>query len=331
MKLTALAAAVAVVCSNHSILIYGPPKVGKTVLAATAAKIPEVENIYWFDLENGVESLLRMGLTQAEMDKITIIKIRDTRENPIAIETMLKAFSTNKKPISICEMHGKVDCAECAKAKLPSIMWSLDQCTHNDLVVIDSGSQLGDSALAAACLGKPSMFKPTFDEYGMVNKWLGDVMSVVQQATHTNFIVITHEIPLEDNEGKDKLYPLMGSKQFSSKCAKFFGTVVYVHKKLNKHVAGSSSTYRGDLVTGSRVNAVIEKADKPDMRSILIDAGVLREGRMVPLDIAPNKDMTASIIGEQVLVDTVEVNGDKVIVSVKPMSLAERLALKKKG
>ena len=324
MKLSDLAAAVAVVQSNHSLLVYGPPKSGKTVLVATAARIPEIKTIYWFDLENGVESLLNMGLSPMEMDKIVVIKIRDTRDNPIAIETILKAFSA-KSPVKICEEHGRVDCAICIKEKKPHIEWSLSQCTHNDLVVLDSGSQLGDSALAAACLGKPSMFKPTFDEYGMVNKWLGDVMSVVQQATHTNFVVITHEIPLEDNEGKDKIYPLMGSKQFSSKCAKFFGTVAYVHKKMNKHVAGSASTYRGDLLTGSRVNAMLEKADKPDMRTLLIDAGVIKTGSVSsPL---PAKEVDALIqFGNDIVSGVVDIERQ----IQRPLTLSERLALKNK-
>jgi len=307
MDLKQLAIAQAHVDSNHALLVYGPPKSGKTVLVATAARIPEVQKIYWFDLENGVESLLKMGFTDAEMEKVIVIKIRDTRDNPIAIETILKAFSA-KAPVKICEEHGKIDCAPCIAGKKPFIEWCLSMCTHNDIVVLDSGSQLGDSALAAACLGKPQMYKPTFDEYGMVNKWLGDVMSVVQQATHTNFVVITHEIPLEDNEGKDRIYPLMGSKAFSSKCAKFFGTVAYVHKKLNKHVAGSSSTYRGDLLTGSRVNAVLEKSDKPDMRAILIDAGILRTGSSSVQPV---------------------IHAAPEAVVIKPLTLAERLAMKK--
>lgn len=314
MNLKQLAAAQAVVDSNHSLLVYGPPKSGKTVLVATAATIPEVSKIYWFDLENGVESLLKMGLSDTEMEKIVVIKVRDTRDSPIGIETILKAFSA-KAPLSICEEHGRADCASCAKEKKPFIKWCLSQCTHNDLVVLDSGSQLGDSAMAAACLGKPQMFKPTFDEYGMVNKWLGDVMSVVQQATHTNFVVITHEIPLEDNEGKDKIYPLMGSKQFSSKCAKFFGTVAYVHKKMNKHVAGSSSTYRGDLLTGSRVNAMLEKADKPDMKAILIDAGILKTG-----------SFTSQPTAEEALVQAI---AEAPTVPLKSLTLAEKLALKR--
>lgn len=281
MKLSAVAKAVATIKPNHSVLMYGPPKMGKTRLVGTAAKIPEIRNIYWFDGENGAETLLNMGLTEEEMDKITLFKIRDTREEPIFIETVLKAFTT-KTGVNICDAHGRIDCAECKKAGLPSTPFNMRQCGHNDLVVTDSGSQLGDSAMAALCLGKDSMFKPGWDEFGIQGKWLGDVLTVIQQATYTNFVVITHEICIENDEKKDVFYPLMGTKPFSMKVAKYFGTVVYVHKKMNKHVAGSSSTYRGDLVTGSRVNAAIEKNPDASMRSILIEGGIIKEGDFGP-------------------------------------------------
>ena len=199
----------------------------------------------------------------------------DTREEPISIETMLKAFSS-KTPQKICEMHGRIDCAVCAKAGSPFISWHLAQCTHNDLVIIDSGSQLGDSALAAACLGKPATYKPTFDEYGMAGKWLGDLCTIIQQCRNTNFVVLTHEIGLEDDEGKDKIYPLMGTKNFSRKVAKYFGTVVYLYKKLGKHAAASSSLFRSDVLTGSRLNIALEKSPEVSMREILIEGGILR-------------------------------------------------------
>lgn len=277
MNLLQIAKAVEDLSPNHSILLYGPPKSGKTRLVGTAARIPEIQNIYWFDIENGSETLLHMDLSDSELEKVTLFKIRDTRDNPIGIETMLKVM-TSKKPLKICDGHGRVDCAICRKASLSFTDWDISKCTHNDLVVIDSGSSLGDSALAATCLGQPEMFKPGWDEYGIVGKWLTDILSVIQQATHTNFVMITHEIALEDDNGKDMFFPLVGSKAYSLKVGKYFGTVVYVDKKMNKHVAGSSSTYRNNVITGSRVNAEIEKAKVLDMRAILIEGGVLKEG-----------------------------------------------------
>lgn len=275
MNLLDLKRACTVVQPNHSILIYGPPKAGKTRLIATAAKLAMIQTIYWIDIENGIETLLHMGLTDEELKKIIVIKIPDTRENPQALETILRTFGS-KVPVEICELHGKIDCAECKKTGNPFIKWHIGQCTHNDLVVIDSGSQLGDSALNAACMGKPVTYKPTFDEYGMAGKWLADICSIIQQCKNTNFVVATHEIALEDDEGKDKIFPLMGTKNFSMRCAKFFGTVVYMHKKLGKHVAGSSSTYRPDVLTGSRIDAKLEASKEPSMHDILVLGGVLK-------------------------------------------------------
>lgn len=321
MNLLELAAATAVSDVNHTLLIYGPPKGGKTRLVATAAKLKEIAKIYWFDIENGVETLLGMGFTPEEMAKIIVIKVRNTRSDPIAVETILKAF-TAKKPIAICEAHGRVDCKDCAKTGKPSISFWLGQCTHNDLVVVDSGSELGDSALAAACLGKPEMFKPGFDEYGQAGKWLGDICSVIQQATNTNFAVITHEIALEDDEKKDRIFPLFGTKNFSMRCAKYFGTVCYIHKKMNKHVAGSSSTYRGDVLTGSRLNVLLEKSSDPSMRDILIESGILKEG------VTSSKPLSEVTSDAQAVIAV----ADKIVAEIpKQLSLKERLALNKKA
>jgi len=279
MKLTELLKASNLKKPNHSILLYGPPKTGKTRLVGTAAKIKELDRIYWIDLENGSETLLHMGLTEEEMSKIELIRIPDTRETPRGCETVLKMFSS-KEDIRICSLHGKVNCVECKTKTEDESIFNLRKCTHKDLIVIDSGSQLGDSSLAMACLGKSSDFKPGWDEYGLSNKWLGDILSVIQQATFTNFVVITHEMIVEEDINgvkKDKIIPLMGTRAFCSKVAKYFGTVVYTELKLGKHAAGSSSTYKANHITGSRVNVKIENSKELSMRAILIEGGILTE------------------------------------------------------
>jgi hypothetical protein len=280
MKLSELLKATTISKPNHSILLYGPPKTGKTRLVGTAAKIPELKRIIWVDLENGVETLLHMGLTPVELDKIELIKIPDTRELPRGCETVLKMFST-KEDIKICNLHGKVACAELTcKGEENNTTFNLRKLTHDDLVVIDSGSQLGDSALNMACIGRPIEFKPGWDEYGLSNKWLGDILSVIQQATNTNFVVITHESVIEEEVNgvkRDKIVPLMGTKAFCAKVGKYFGTVCYVEIKMGRHVSGSSSTYKPNHITGSRLNIKMETSKEPDMRSILIDGGILKQ------------------------------------------------------
>jgi len=277
MKLSQISEAIADISANHAILIYGPPKMGKTRLVGTAAQIPEIENVYWFDLENGSETLLNMGLSKEEMDKVTIFKIRDTKNNPIGVETVLKAFSS-RTDIHICDAHGRVACAACLKEKKSTTSWNLTKCTHNDIVVVDSGTQLGESALAAACMGQDVLFKPGWDEYGIQGTYLSDILSTVQQATFTNFVFICHTLVTEDDDGKDKFFPLMGTKPYSMRVAGKFGTVIFLDKKMNSHVAGSSSTYRGNVVTGSRLNVAIEKSKNPTMKDILITGGIIREG-----------------------------------------------------
>lgn len=281
MNLQQLAKAANIQKPNHSILLYGPPKTGKTRLVGTAADIKAINRIFWIDLENGAETLINMNLSDEALSKITLYRIPDTRDTPRGIETVLKMFSS-KEPIIICDTHGRVSCIECqdkTTKKFTGETFCLKDCTHNDLVVIDSGSQLGDSALNMACAGKPLEFKPGWDEYGLQSKWLGDILSVMQAAYFTNFVMITHVIPIEEEHNgvkKDRLYPLVGTKAFCSKVGKYFGTVAYVEIKMGKHTASSSSTYRADAITGSRVNALLEKGSSPDMKSILIEGGILK-------------------------------------------------------
>lgn len=280
MKLSDLAKASAK-RPNHSILLYGPPKTGKTKLVGTAAAITEINKIYWVDGENGAETLLHMGLTEEQLAKIVLYRIPDTRETPRFIETVLKMFSA-KEPIIICDDHGRVSCVECqdkTSKKFTGEEFCLRNCTHNDLVVIDSGSQLGDSALNMACAGKPLEYKPGWDEYALQSKWLGDILSVVQAAYHTNFIIITHENIIEEEVNgikKDKIMPLIGTKSFCSKVSKYFGTVVYVEIKMGRHSAGSASTYKANHITGSRLNVAIEKSSSLDMKAILIEGGIMK-------------------------------------------------------
>lgn len=264
--------------TNHAILIYGDSKTGKTRFVGTAAKIPELKRIFWIDLENGSDTLLHMGLTEEEMSKIELIKIPDTRETPRGAETMLKMVSS-KTDLKICQEHGKVACLECEKAGKPYSVFNLKSLTNSDLVVIDSGSQLGDSCLALACAGKPVEYKAQTDDWGTMGKYLGDILSVIQQAVFTNFVMITHTMVIEEEINgvtKDKILPLVGTKNFCKKVSKYFGTVCFLELKLGKHAGGSASTYKPNHITGSRLNVAIETKKEATMRDILIDGGIIR-------------------------------------------------------
>ena len=261
---------------THSILLYGPPKVGKTELAGTIAKIPDVENIYWFDLENGSDTLLDMlrrgKLTEEQAAKITLFKVPDIRESPVAMETLLKAICT-KAAVQICDEHGRVNCPVCLKAKGSFTPFSHTECTDKDFVVIDSLSQAAVSAMNMACRNQPVEFKPTWDEYGLQTKWLSDLLTTVQAAQYTNFLCITHDLLIEEEGKSDKCVPLCGTKAFSNTAAKYFGTVIYAEMKLKQHKAGSSTKYSTSTQTGSRLGVELEKEKDPDLSTVLINAG----------------------------------------------------------
>ena len=271
------AGAVQQAARKHSILLYGKPKTGKTELAGTLAKLEAANNIYWFDLENGSDTLadmVRRGkLTPEQADKIVLIKVPDLRDTPVAMETLLKSICT-KAAVKICEEHGRVGCPDCTKAGKEFVQFDHKSLGPNDWIVIDSLSQAGVSAMNMACLGKDAGYKPTFDEYGLQGKWLSDLLTTVQAAPYCNFLCITHVQLLEEDDGKEVYAPLCGTKNFSSGCAKYFGTVIFVEMKMKQHKAGSSTSYNAQTQAGSRIGLLLEKEKDLDLSIVLPAAGI---------------------------------------------------------
>lgn len=259
--------------SGHSILIYGPPKSGKSALAATIAESPRVDRVFYFDNENSWEVLLWMiaenKLSNEAAAKINVIRIVDSKEDPYAIDTMIKVLNSVRAPIWLNTSDGKVLPKKPAEQQGHIIEFQMSKLTKRDVVIIDSLSQLGDSGLAATCKSQSSDYSPGWDEYGLQGKWLSDCLSVVQQAKYCNFVAVTHEILLPDQDGVDRFFPMCGTKAFCYKVAKYFGTVVSLNTKMRKHVAGSSSTYSDKKLTGSRRGLKLENMAEASLASIL--------------------------------------------------------------
>lgn len=268
--------------SVQSVIIYGAPKTGKTLLAG---KLSEYYNIVWIDMENGHETLFQ--LPEAWQDNIELISLPDTRTFPIAIETVLKIVKGG--PVAICAEHGKVDCALC-KRELVKKQKDLEEAGDekavqavmneyfttinmsalgsDDLIVFDSLTQLTNSAIAHITKKEPEDYKLTYDDWGNLGKLLDIFLSHIQQAK-CNVVVISHETEAEGEGTKRKtLVPVAGTRNFSRNSAKYFGHVVYCERKNKKHVFASSTTYATNILTGSRTDISLEDLEEDSLLPI---------------------------------------------------------------
>ena len=236
----------------HHVLLYGPPKSGKTRLAGTLA---EKYKLLWFDLENGYETLTQLPTTFQE--NIDIISLPDTKSFPIAIETCLHVIKGQKQ--RICQAHGKISCALCMQQKLP-----LQEVCMNDLgpdwiVVFDSASQLTDSAIAHITKNQLDDYKLQTDDWGNLGKLMKIFYSHVQNSG-CHIVVISHDIDIEkDDKLPERIVPSAGSRNFARNVAKYFGDVIYCGVKNGRHIAASSTTFRDGVLTGSRSGVTMEK------------------------------------------------------------------------
>lgn len=261
--------------TTHRVLIFGPPKSGKTELVGGLSSLFD---IIWFDLENGSVTLTKLPLAQQE--KIELISLPDTRVYPIAIETMLKVIKGG--PVDICESHGKVACAICKKESAPFTHVHLSELPDNVVVVVDSITQLTNSAIANITRNQPDDYKLNYDDWGNLGKLMDTFLSQVQQAKY-NIVCISHETEVEMEDGKQKLVPTAGTRSFSRNTAKYFDEVIYCEVKNRKHVAASSTTYSGNILTGSRTGNVLESGD-PSLLSIF--TGIKTSSPSTPAQIA---------------------------------------------
>jgi len=255
--------------SYNRVLIYGNAKVGKTYLAATVAKIPSIKRIFWIDTENGSATLLNpeLGLTDAQMAKVEIINLPDTKAHPIAIETIRKLLNCHND-VTVCEAHGKVACVPCKKDGLEVIDFpAIATLGATDCIVIDSLSQTGDSAFEVA-KRMTEGDKSAFAKYGMQGDLLSELMSSIQQL-RTNIICLTHAQLSEDvSSKKDTVVPLCGTRNFSLKTAKYFNSVIYLTMEMKKFKAGSTPTYKVNVVSGDRRGVKVEDMAVVDMEAI---------------------------------------------------------------
>lgn len=236
------------------LIVFGAPKTGKTELVG---KLAQKYKLLWFDLEKGVTTLTKMPVEW--QDNVELIDLPDTRTFPIGIETMLKVIKGTE--CKICHTHGKVGCVKCAKEAPEEFttvcLNDLVGRTDEWIVVVDSLTQLANSAMAHITKNMDDEYKYDWDDYRKQGTLMDKFLSDVQQARY-NIVCISHETETEMDDGKKKLVPTAGTTNFSRNTAKYFDHVVHTEVKNKKHVFGSGTTFGLNVLTGSRTDIEIE-------------------------------------------------------------------------
>lgn len=252
MKLTKLAQSII-----QHVLIYGPPKTGKNTLLNELLK---EFNLLVFSLENGHGPLYKLPLEL--QGKVEIVNIPDTRSYPIAIQTMLKVIKGEKQ--IICDEHGAIGCTICKAKALndPEVIFTeveLKSVGPDTIVVVDSLTQLTSSAIAHITKNQPDDYKLDYDDWGNLGKLMEIFLSHVQQLG-CHVICISHETETEMEDGKIKIVPTAGTRNFSRNSAKYFDHVLYTQVANMKHTVKSVTTSTVNIVVGSRTDFDFEKA-----------------------------------------------------------------------
>jgi len=241
------------------LIVFGDPKVGKSELVGELTKY---FNLFWFSLDGGHSVLYK--LPAAQQEKIRLIVLPDTGDYPIAAETCRKVMKPGA--YQVCLQHGKVSCFLCLKEKNPIEEINLHALDLDWIIVWDNLSQLGDSIMNHLTKDKEDTFKPGWDEYMPQGQLLTKFLSGIQHSPQ-NHICIAHTIEAELEDGKLKVFPLCGTRNYSRGVGKYFDHIVHVDVRNKKHTFGSATTYLLNISTGSRTNVKVEDM-KPEEVSL---------------------------------------------------------------
>lgn len=245
--------------STPSVMLFGAPFTGKSLLAG---KLAEHFNLLYIDMEGGHDVLFQLNPEWQE--RIEVISIPDTTSYPMAIETCLKIV---KGAVDVCEAHGKCSCMICKRNEAPIVHIDVNALAKDTIVIFDSATQLTASAIANITKNKPDDYKLEYDDWGHLSKLMDIFFSHIQTANY-NRIVISHITEAKQDDGRTLLFPVAGSRNFSSNVAKYFDHVVYLEKKNKKHKAASSTTYMNNIMTGSRAGVSMEDMEESTLLSI---------------------------------------------------------------
>jgi hypothetical protein len=234
------------------IVLFGPPKSGKTKLALA---LSEFYNIKMLSLEAGHGVAKQFPIPWQE--RIDVISIPDTKAAPVGMAAILRLVRMGK--IHPCVMHGIDTCAACVKNSGEFNSLILNELTKDDVLLLDTSTQLTFSTMAHIGRNAGEDWKPEFDDWGKLKNFMEMVFSFFQVAPF-HFICVAHEelVRMEDKT-TEKLVPTAGSSNFARLFAKYFDTVIYCEVKNGRHMFNSKTTYQNNILTGDRFNIDLNK------------------------------------------------------------------------
>ena len=252
---------ISIVDAPKHILIYGPPKTGKTFQSVKLAD--HGYNIKLIDLENGFK--VAKQLSQEAQERIDIISLPDTKENPCAMQALSNLFARGE--FSPCIKHGLHKCQNCIAQQLPANHLKLSDLGPKDVVVLDSMTQWGNSILSHIGKNKGEDWVPEWEDWRKLGAVLDMGLSSIQNSPY-NWIVITHEIMAKQQNKEEKIVPIAGTRNFSRNSAKYFDTVIYCEVVNGKHQFASRTTYKNNILTGDRLGVELENAGDKGLLAI---------------------------------------------------------------
>lgn len=302
----------------HRALIVGLSGTGKSTLAAQLASNFK---LHWIGIENALDTLLK--LPQEMQENVEVYNIPDSAAFPVAADTLMILFKQGHA--RICDMHGKVECASCKKDGNTFSTLDLRTLTPNDVVVLDSGTQLSHSILAHTMRNKSVDTKPERDDWGALRKYT-EFFGSQFQAAPFNLVVICHAIEATMEDGRTKLVPNFGSQAMSAEFGKFFSDIIYTDVKNGKHTANSDSTFSNTVLTKSRTDFRIEAYDPPSLVPLFMNAHLSIEQKEKIERVQERKDQgdaAVSLLEERQQPSLVE-KAKEEIQKVEPNAASER-------